>query len=67
VSFALPTVLESAWPPFLHGTGIDATDPRLPVRVRALQLLRMLELLAGPSLTPEVHGIVADRLHGMLG
>ena len=67
VSFAPPTVLESAWPPFLHGAGIDATDPRLPVRVRALQLLRMLELLAGPSLTPEVHGIVADRLHGMLG
>jgi aminoglycoside phosphotransferase (APT) family kinase protein len=67
VSFAPPAVLESAWPPFLEGAGIDATDPQLPVRVRALQLLRMLELLAAESrLEPEVQGIVADRLRSML-
>jgi aminoglycoside phosphotransferase (APT) family kinase protein len=67
VSFASPAVLESAWPPFLQGAGVDATDPELPVRVRTLQVLRMLELLAGEaSLAPEVRRIVADRLRAML-
>jgi aminoglycoside phosphotransferase (APT) family kinase protein len=67
VSFSSPAVLESAWPPFLQGAGIDATDPQLPARVRSLQVLRMLELLAGqPSLAPDVQRIVADRLHAML-
>jgi aminoglycoside phosphotransferase len=67
VSFAGPAVLESAWPPFLRGAGIDATDPELPVRVRCLQVLRMVELLAGePSLAPEVRHIVAERLRAML-
>jgi hypothetical protein len=67
VSFASPAVLESAWPPFLQGAGVDATDPELPVRVRSLQVLRMLELLAGEaSLAPEVRRIVADRLRAVL-
>jgi len=67
VSFASPAVLESAWPPFLQGAGIDATDPELPGHVRSLQVLRMLELLAGESsLAPDVQRIVADRLHAML-
>jgi len=67
VSLAGPAVLESAWPPFLRGAGIDATDPELPVRVRCLQVLRMAELLAGEtSLAPEVRRIVADRLRAML-
>jgi hypothetical protein len=55
------------WQSFLRGAGIDATDPQLPVRVRCLQVLRMVELLAGEtSLAPEVRGIVADRLRAML-
>jgi aminoglycoside phosphotransferase (APT) family kinase protein len=67
VSFASPAVLESAWPPFLQGAEIDATDLELPVRVRSLQVLRMLELLAGEtSLAPDVQRIVADRLRSML-
>ena len=67
VSFAGPAVLESAWPPFLRGAGIDATDPELPARVRCLRVLRMVELLAGEtSLAPEVRRIVADRLRAML-
>ena len=37
VSFSSPSVLEAAWPMFLQGAGIDATDPELPVRVRSLQ------------------------------
>jgi aminoglycoside phosphotransferase (APT) family kinase protein len=68
VSFSSPAVLESAWPPFLDGAGIDATDPDLPGRVGALQVLRMLELLAGGSgLAPPVQRILADRLRTMLG
>jgi len=67
VSFAGPAVLESAWPPFLQGAGVDVTDPELPARVRSLQVLRMLELLAGEaSLAPEVGRIVADRLRATL-
>ena len=55
------------WQPFLRGAGIDATDPELPVRVRCLQVLRMVELLAGETrLAPEVRGIIADRLRSML-
>jgi aminoglycoside phosphotransferase (APT) family kinase protein len=67
VSFTSPAVLESAWPPFLEGVGIDATDPELAVRVHSLQVLRMLELLADEtSLAPEVQPTVAERLRAML-
>jgi aminoglycoside phosphotransferase (APT) family kinase protein len=67
VSFSSPSVLETAWPAFLDGAGIDATDPELADRVRSLQVLRMLELLAGrTSLGPDVQRIVADRLRATL-
>jgi aminoglycoside phosphotransferase (APT) family kinase protein len=66
VSFSAPAVLESAWAPFLQGAGIDAADPELPARVRSLQVLRMLELLAERSLAADVQRIVADRLRAML-
>ncbi|MBA3261826.1 MAG: phosphotransferase [Thermoleophilaceae bacterium] len=67
VSFSSPSVLDAAWPGFLQGAGIDATDPELAVRVRSLQLPRMLELLADTtSLDPDVQRIVADRLRAML-
>jgi hypothetical protein len=35
--------------------------------VRALQVLHMLELLAGPTLGPDVRRILADRLSVLLG
>jgi hypothetical protein len=60
VSFAPPSVLEAAWRPFL-----EATATNDPERIRTLQILRMLELLASPTaLTPEIRSIVADRLRG---
>jgi aminoglycoside phosphotransferase (APT) family kinase protein len=66
VSFASPPVLEAAWPAFLHAAGIDASDPELAARVRALQVLRTLELLAEARLSPGVERIVADRLQTIL-
>lgn len=67
VGFSSPAVLESAWPPFLQGAAIDAADPELPDRVRSLQVLRMLELLAGETrLGPDVRRILAERLRDML-
>ena len=57
---------EAAWLEFLHGAGVDKNDPELLSRIRALQLLRMLELLAGDSLGPDVRRIVANRLRTTL-
>ena len=39
---------------------------RMVDRVRALQVLRMLEQLATGNLTPGIAGIVTDRLHATL-
>lgn len=66
VSFSSPDVLQQAWPAFLDGAGIDATEPGLADRVRALQVLRMLEQLATGNLTPGIARVVTDRLHATL-
>jgi aminoglycoside phosphotransferase (APT) family kinase protein len=66
VSFSSSDVLQEAWPAFLAGAGIDAAEPGLADRVRALQVLRMLEQLAAGNLTPGIAGIVTDRLHATL-
>jgi len=50
-------------PPFLAGAGLDADAER----IRALQVLRMLELVAERRLAPEVQRIVADKLRAELG
>ncbi len=63
VSFSPPAVLEAAWPAFLHGAGIEVRDPEFAGRVRSIQVLRMLELLASRAIpSPDVEGVVADRL-----
>lgn len=66
VSFSSPAVLKAAWPELLDGAGVDANEPELLSRVRLLQLLRMVELLAGDSLGPGVRRTVAGRLHTAL-
>jgi aminoglycoside phosphotransferase (APT) family kinase protein len=66
VSFSSAEVLQQAWPAFLDGAGIDAAEPGLADRVRALQVLRMLEQLVAGNLTPGIAGIVTDRLHATL-
>lgn len=67
MSFSSRSIFKAAWPEFLRGADIDAIDPELSDRVRSLQVLRMLELLAGEtSLAPEVQRIVTDRLRTML-
>jgi aminoglycoside phosphotransferase (APT) family kinase protein len=48
VAFSSQPALEAARPALWAGTEIDATDPELSIRIRALQSLRMLEL-AGDS------------------
>jgi len=54
-----------AWPEFLAGAGIE--DDRLDERVRALQILRMLELLNGATLSADIARVVAGRLKETLG
>ncbi len=66
VSFSSPGVHETAWPEFLQGAGVDADEPELLCCIRSLQLLRMLELLAGDSLGAGVRRIVAERLNKSL-
>jgi aminoglycoside phosphotransferase (APT) family kinase protein len=67
VSFASPSVLGAAWLALLQGAGIHPTDPQLPARVHALQVLRMLELVTDETgLSPDVRRVVADRLRAML-
>jgi len=66
VSFSSPGVLQQAWPAFLDGAGIDAAEPGLADRIRALQVLRMLEQLAAGNLAPGIAEIVTDRLRATL-
>jgi aminoglycoside phosphotransferase (APT) family kinase protein len=63
VSFASRDVLDQAWPAFLDGAGLDAGEPDLTIRVRVLQVLRMLEQLATGNLAPGIAHVVMDRLH----
>ena len=51
---------------FLDGAGIDAAEPGLADRVRALQVPRMLEQLVAGNLTLDIAGIVTDRLRATL-
>jgi aminoglycoside phosphotransferase len=66
VSFSGLGVLESAWPAFLAGAGIDPAEPGLGERVRVLQVLRMMEQLAAGNLAPGIASIVTGRLQAAL-
>lgn len=67
VEFHDPAVLRRAWTPFLEGAEIDADEPQLPARIRAIQMLRMLELIADPNaLGSDIRRILVDRLQAML-
>ncbi|MBF6330918.1 phosphotransferase family protein [Nocardia transvalensis] len=62
VSFAGPEVPPAAWPQFLTGAGMDPSDPVLIRRIRYLQVVRMLEMLAEHELAPDIWRAVHDRL-----
>ncbi|MFI5777985.1 phosphotransferase family protein [Nocardia sp. NPDC051570] len=62
VSFAGPEVMAQAWPAFLQGLGMTTVDSALAQRIRYLQLVRMLEMLADHDLAPDVWRTVHDRL-----
>jgi aminoglycoside phosphotransferase (APT) family kinase protein len=62
VSFAGAAALAAGWRPFLEGAGIDPAEPDLDRRVRALQILRMLELLAAGTLSSGIASVVENRL-----
>jgi aminoglycoside phosphotransferase (APT) family kinase protein len=63
VGLAPAPMLERAWPRFLRGAGVSADEPLLLPRIRALQALRMLQLLADAErLEPDVRAVVLGRL-----
>ncbi|MFJ1457912.1 phosphotransferase family protein [Nocardia sp. N2S4-5] len=66
VSFSGPAVFTAAWPAFLDGVGIDPREPGLVPRVRALQMVCMLEMLAEHDLGPDLWRTVHERLVRML-
>ncbi|MFF0491547.1 phosphotransferase family protein [Nocardia sp. NPDC003482] len=55
-------LIDQTWPAFLHGAGMDPLDPLLIERVRYLQLVRMLEMLADDDLPPNPWRITHERL-----
>ncbi|WP_433577134.1 phosphotransferase family protein [Nocardia brasiliensis] len=63
VGFAGAEVLAPAWPGFLEAAKFDPAEPELAERVRALQILRMLELLTTQSdLSPKIRDAVYGKL-----
>ena len=65
MSFASSSLLTAVWPAFLRAAKIDPGDSDLTERVHALQILRMLELLADEgSLDGPVRDVVHRRLVG---
>jgi aminoglycoside phosphotransferase (APT) family kinase protein len=52
----------SAWPAFLDGAEIDPDEPGLVERIRLLQVIRMVEMLADYDLRPDIWKSVHERL-----
>lgn len=67
VSFARAESFAAAWPAFLDGAGIDPAEPGLLPRIRTLQVVRMMEMLAEHDLGPDRWRIVHSRLVRTLG
>jgi aminoglycoside phosphotransferase (APT) family kinase protein len=67
VSFAGSAALEGVWPAFLDAAGVEPADGNLSERVKVLQILRMLELLASRAgISPQTRNIVTERLRTTL-
>ncbi|WP_216901766.1 phosphotransferase family protein [Nocardia alni] len=60
-------VLAAGLPEFLAGMGLDPAEPVLAQRIRSLQLVRTLEILADADLPPGRWRAVHERLIGLLG
>ncbi|MGF6883200.1 aminoglycoside phosphotransferase (APT) family kinase protein [Nocardia sp. GAS34] len=67
VGLAGSEVLAAAWPSFLAGMGIDPAEPLLAQRIRLLQVVRTLEMLADDDLAPGNWRVVHERLVSLLG
>lgn len=59
-------VLELAWSPFLEGMGLDSAEPLLAQRIRSMQVVRTLEMLADADLAPGAWRVVHERLVSLL-
>jgi aminoglycoside phosphotransferase (APT) family kinase protein len=67
VEFHHPAGFRSAWPSFLQGAGMDPDEPHLAERIRAIQILRLLELTADPkALSGDMRGFLVNNLQAML-
>jgi aminoglycoside phosphotransferase len=62
LSFEHAESFAAAWPAFLDGAGIDPAEPGLLPRIRALQVVRMVEMLAEHDLGPDLWRLVHSRL-----
>ncbi|MFF3566356.1 aminoglycoside phosphotransferase family protein [Nocardia jiangxiensis] len=67
VGFAGRDALARSWPEFLRGAGIDPGEPALAERIRSLQVICTMEMLADADLAPGLWRIVHDRLVRLLG
>ena len=67
VKFYHPSAYQRAWIPFLEGAEIDPAEPQLPDRIKALQTLRLLELIADPNAVgSDIRGVFLNQLQTML-
>jgi aminoglycoside phosphotransferase (APT) family kinase protein len=67
VEFHHPSVIQRAWTPFLEGAEIDADEYQLPDRIRSLQTLRLLELVADPNaIDSDIRRILVNQLRAIL-
>jgi aminoglycoside phosphotransferase (APT) family kinase protein len=67
VEFHDPSVLQRAWRPFLEGAEINPDEPQLAERIRALQTLRLLELVVDPNaIGSDIRRMLVNRLQAIL-
>jgi aminoglycoside phosphotransferase (APT) family kinase protein len=67
VKFHHPGVFPHAWPSFLQGAGIDPGEPQLQDRIRAIQVLHLLELVADPNaISSHMRSLMLNQLQTLL-